>query len=537
MPTDAKITPIDGIDGDGAPLKSARGKPVKPEGCIGFLKSQISRYDFADTLLDPYVKITAVPSLESKKTKDITDVVDRALWEETMEFAYSGKKQGQLFVEVWDEDVGTDDLIGTATVDLSKVFKDPAKFVEFKLDLSDSDLNDCGELNIRVKLAPDSASTSIAESDRAKGAEIAELRDQRAAAQQAGEKPKLAGLDRQIRELEETLGLYPGNLTVEVVDAYRLKNFEKEVGRVEDDKRLHFLACGMILVYLLISFVYTKLETTVPGGDEMWTYTDCVYFAVCTLTTVGYGDLFPQTKQGKIFTCFYVYFGIGMISAAVGYLINVLLETRSSGVAQMMAEQSDASELRDKKKKEMRKRFMTSGGLVLFFTLLGAVMYSQVFDIYGYCDIAEDPECLFGTHGGQAFLDAMYMSCITMTSVGYGDFSPQTQGGRIFGIFWIMSGGFVVVQAAGDLADSFLDAKQDEINRKIVARNLKTKDLLAIDDDDSGEIDELEYIGHMLVKLRKCEPEDIQELRDRFAELDKSGDGTLSPSDFAAAGI
>jgi hypothetical protein len=59
--------------------------------------------------------------------------------------------------------------------------------------------------------------------------------------------------------------------------------------------------------------------------------------------------------------------------------------------------------------------------------------------------------------------------------------------------------------------------------------------LHSIDDDDSGEIDELEFISHMLVKLCKCEAEEIQELRDRFAELDSSGDGMLSPQDFAMA--
>ena len=39
----------------------------------------------------------------------------------------------------------------------------------------------------------------------------------------------------------------------------------------------------------------------------------------------------------------------------------------------------------------------------------------------------------------------MYMSVVTMTTVGFGDFSPQTQGGRIFSMFWI----FVGVLAVG----------------------------------------------------------------------------------------
>merc|ERR1711998_533631 len=73
------------------------------------------------------------------------------------------------------------------------------------------------------------------------------------------------------------------------------------------------------------------------SSEVAWTWTDAVYFSVCSLTTVGYGDLFPQTDEGKIFTCVYVYFGIGIISAALGYLINVMLDSAASESDDMLA--------------------------------------------------------------------------------------------------------------------------------------------------------------------------------------------------------
>jgi voltage-gated potassium channel len=47
---------------------------------------------------------------------------------------------------------------------------------------------------------------------------------------------------------------------------------------------------------------------------------------------------------------------------------------------------------------------------------------------------------LIGTFGyafleGWSLLDALYATIITVTTVGYGDLSPITQGGRIFAIF------------------------------------------------------------------------------------------------------
>jgi voltage-gated potassium channel len=38
------------------------------------------------------------------------------------------------------------------------------------------------------------------------------------------------------------------------------------------------------------------------------------------------------------------------------------------------------------------------------------------------------------------FLDALYFSVVTLATVGYGDFSPKTDLGKIFTIFYIITG-------------------------------------------------------------------------------------------------
>lgn len=42
---------------------------------------------------------------------------------------------------------------------------------------------------------------------------------------------------------------------------------------------------------------------------------DAVFLTVTTLTTIGYGDPAPQTDAGKIFTCAFAIFGIGILLA------------------------------------------------------------------------------------------------------------------------------------------------------------------------------------------------------------------------------
>lgn len=46
---------------------------------------------------------------------------------------------------------------------------------------------------------------------------------------------------------------------------------------------------------------------------------------------------------------------------------------------------------------------------------------------------------------GWSWVDAAYFSVITLTTIGYGDFSPQTTFGKIFTIFYILIGVGVVL--------------------------------------------------------------------------------------------
>ena len=48
---------------------------------------------------------------------------------------------------------------------------------------------------------------------------------------------------------------------------------------------------------------------------EGFSWVDSIYFTVVTLTTVGYGDLSPDTTLGKVFTVFYLLLGVGVLVA------------------------------------------------------------------------------------------------------------------------------------------------------------------------------------------------------------------------------
>jgi voltage-gated potassium channel len=78
--------------------------------------------------------------------------------------------------------------------------------------------------------------------------------------------------------------------------------------------------------------------TVVYHNMEGWSWTNSFYFSVCTVTTVGYGDLAPTTDGARLFTAFYVLTGVSIAFTALGVLganylrrsQEILLSMRSS---------------------------------------------------------------------------------------------------------------------------------------------------------------------------------------------------------------
>ncbi len=61
------------------------------------------------------------------------------------------------------------------------------------------------------------------------------------------------------------------------------------------------------------------LGTVVYHHVEKFPWVDAYYFSVVTLATVGYGDFTPHTTFGKIFTTFYIFVGVGIITTFITY--------------------------------------------------------------------------------------------------------------------------------------------------------------------------------------------------------------------------
>ena len=80
---------------------------------------------------------------------------------------------------------------------------------------------------------------------------------------------------------------------------------------------LYFSAVG---IYLFENEVQPEIFSSIPAA--MW-------WAVATLTTVGYGDAYPITTGGKIFTSIITILGIGIIAIPTGLISAALTRSKN----------------------------------------------------------------------------------------------------------------------------------------------------------------------------------------------------------------
>lgn len=87
-----------------------------------------------------------------------------------------------------------------------------------------------------------------------------------------------------------------------------------------------FSVVTVMLLYLAAVGIYYFENTVQP--DVFSSVFHSLWWAVATLTTVGYGDIYPITVGGKIFTFFILMIGLGIVAVPAGLLASALSQVR-----------------------------------------------------------------------------------------------------------------------------------------------------------------------------------------------------------------
>lgn len=87
-----------------------------------------------------------------------------------------------------------------------------------------------------------------------------------------------------------------------------------------------FGATALILLYLAAVGIYHFENEAQP--EVFTSIFDSLWWAVATLTTVGYGDIYPVTSGGRLFTFFVLLLGLGVVAVPTGLIASALSKAR-----------------------------------------------------------------------------------------------------------------------------------------------------------------------------------------------------------------
>uniref|UniRef100_A0A5B7BG65 Putative two-pore potassium channel 3-like n=1 Tax=Davidia involucrata TaxID=16924 RepID=A0A5B7BG65_DAVIN len=264
-----------------------------------------------------------------------------------------------------------------------------------------------------------------------------------------------------------------------------------------------------IAVYLFKSGSFKCTETLKP--------VDALYFTVVTLCTIGYGDIVPNTTFTKLFTCVFILVGFGFVDILLNGLVVYVLDRQEAVLLSTLDENRYNTMVQkyviDTEKGRMRIRMKVglASAVVIGCIAIGTVTVHFL--------------------EGMSWVDSIYLSVTSVTTVGYGDFAFTTLKGRCFAIVWLLVSTLAVARAFLYLTELRIDKRNRKIAKWVLQKKMTLGDLVAADLDHDGSISKSEYVIYKLKEMGRIAEKDIMQICKQFDMLDNSNCGKLTVAD------
>ena len=104
--------------------------------------------------------------------------------------------------------------------------------------------------------------------------------------------------------------------------------FRQAFASVREEMTLFLVACAFLIFLSSVGIYYFEN----PAQPEVFSSIfSAMWWSVATLTTVGYGDVYPITSGGKIFTTLILLIGLGIIAIPAGLIATGMTVTNEDG--------------------------------------------------------------------------------------------------------------------------------------------------------------------------------------------------------------
>lgn len=311
------------------------------------------------------------------------------------------------------------------------------------------------------------------------------------------------------------------------------------LARLEDRITKTHLIQFAVLLSWLVTFLYlftqvVEFESVHFVGRRPLTLVETIYLMAQVLTTVGHGDISPASAGGQFVVGVYVLFTIVLIADMVSAVVNLAVLSAKGSHFEKISSQRLVKDtpgtlkhpgglhlrlprLRLQNNDWMKREAPTLPWQKLFSKFAGFCFFviSGTF-FYHYCP-GED----------KTWTQGVYMSVITLSTVGFGAVLPSTEAGKVFGAFWMLFGVASLLNLVGGFTEFMLVVKvreqwnETEEQAELLNLQLKAKT------HKSEAVDKYDFLWFALLHAKILRREDLEQIEKTFNSLGPDTDGCV----------
>lgn len=227
----------------------------------------------------------------------------------------------------------------------------------------------------------------------------------------------------------------------------------------------------LLALYLTVGTLCFYLVRNQISGHKTNGVLDAVYFCIVTMTTVGYGDLVPNSSTSRLLACAFVFSGMVLVGHLLSRAADYLVEKQETLLVRAfhLRQSFGPTEIL----KELHTNKLRYKCYVTFLVLVVLFLTGTVFLV---------------AYEKMPVIEAFYCVCSTVTTLGYGDKSFNSGTGRLFAVFWILTSTVCLAQFFLYVAELNAETKQRELVKWVLTRRITNNDLEAADLDEDGVV-------------------------------------------------
>lgn len=279
--------------------------------------------------------------------------------------------------------------------------------------------------------------------------------------------------------------------------------------------RTHVVESVILIVWfggVLFSFTHmVKFQSVHWEGHRPLTIVEAVYLLSQILTTTGLGDIVPADSLGMVAVGLIVIIALCLYSSIAVEVFEMAYRRVDNLIAKV------ANERKKRPLKDWNLQVDSSG--FFWSSICFALIFCAGVLFYHYFP-----------GEGKTWVEATYFAVVTLSKLGFGEISATSEGGKVFGAFWMLIGVSSVGALLGHFVDLQLKAKEVERQRAMDSSGDFERLLRACADCD-GKLDRYRFLKFGLLLGKGVEPHQIARIEMRFQKLAVLGnDGEEHPA-------